>query len=293
MIILNEKEHAEKCLQEGNIGDNPFETISILARYYYTCLGYRKKKIYTLLIEFLSKYYSAYELNEFSWQTSVERVAANAGKYPLHQIDGVKITKSEMETIKSIHNANLERLMFTMLCLAKFWNLKNEKNNGWVNYTAKDIFTYARISSNSYERDIKIGKLWNMGLLEFSKRNDNLNCRVTFINDNDDEALFVSDFRELGYEYLYYCGERFIRCGECGILTKNNPNGTKKYCEDCSEYTPINKKKMVCDDCGIEFEVDARVSNKKRCNDCQNVVNREKKRMWKQKKHSKIIFSQL
>ena len=269
MIILNEKEYAENCLQNGLIDNKPFVTISILAKYYYHCCGYRKKKITTLLLEFLSKYYPRYELNEFSWQTSIEKIAANAGTYPLHQINGIKITKSEIETITGIHNKVLERLMFTMLCLAKLSNVKNPNNNGWVNADAKDIFTYARIGCRANESDIKIGKLWQMKLLEFSKRNDNLNCRVTFINDDDDEVLFISDFRELGYEYLLYCGENFIRCNECGILTRSNKNGTKKYCKDCSTYTPQETKKVVCVDCGIEFETDARLSNKHRCDNCQ------------------------
>ncbi|MBR2505583.1 MAG: hypothetical protein IKB70_01380, partial [Bacilli bacterium] len=123
---------------------------------------------------------------------------------------------------------------------------------------------------------------WQMGLLEFSKRNDNLNCRVTFVDNEGDEELFVSDFRELGYEYQKYKGENFIRCAECGILTRGNKNGTKKYCKDCSTYTPQETKTFKCIECGIEFTVDARVANKCRCDECQSVVNREKKRIWKQ-----------
>ncbi len=283
MIILNEKEYAENCLQNGLIDNKPLVTISILARYYYHCCGYRKKKITTLLLEFLSKHYPRYELNEFSWQTSVEKIAANAGAYPLHQINGIKITKSEMETITGIHNKVLERLMFTMLCLAKLSNVKNLNNNGWVNADAKDIFTYARIGCRADERDIKIGKLWQMKLLEFSKRNDNLNCRVTFINDDDDEVLFISDFRELGYEYLLYCGENFIRCNECGILTRSNKNGTKKYCKDCSTYTPQETKKVVCVDCGIEFEIAGNNKRTTRCSGCYGKYRRENKRLTMKK----------
>lgn len=277
MVILNEKEYAENCLQNGVVDTKPFVTLSILAKYYYHECGYRKKKITTLLLEYLSKHYPRYELNEFSWQTSIEKIAANAGAYKLYQIPGVKITESEIETIANLHNKVLERLIFTMLCLAKLSDEKNSNNNGWVNADAKDIFTYARIGCKSDEREVKIGKLWQMGLLEFSKRNDNLNCRVTFIDNNGDEALFVSDFRELGYEYQKYKGENFIRCAECGILTRGNKNGTKKYCKDCSTYTPQEIKKIVCVDCGKSFEVCARISNKCRCTDCQGDRDRQLK----------------
>ena len=277
MIILNEREYAENCLQNGIVDTKPFVTLSILAKYYYHECGYRKKKITTLLLEYLSKHYPRYELNEFSWQTSIEKIAANAGAYQLYQINGVKITRSEMETITNLHNKVLERLMFTMLCLAKLSNEKNPNNNGWVNADAKDIFAYARIGCKSDEREVKIGKLWQMGLLEFSKRNDNLNCRVTFVDNDGDEELFVSDFRELGYEYQKYKGENFIRCAECGILTRGNKAGTKKYCLNCATYTPMETKIIICSDCGKEVVVGAKDHQTTRCPECYAVYRKKYK----------------
>ena len=282
MIILNEKEYAKNCLQNGIVDTKPFITLSILAKYYYHECGYRKKKITTLLLEYLSKYYPRYKLNEFSWQTSIEKIAANAGVYRLYQINGIKITKNEMKTITNLHNKCLERLMFTMLCLAKLSNEKNPNNNGWVNAEAKDIFKYARISCKSDEREIKIGKLWQMGLLEFSKRNDNLNCRVTFI-DNDDEELFVSDFRELGYEYQKYRNESFIQCAECGILTRNNKNGTKKYCKNCDGSIPQETKLIMCIDCGKSIEIKSKNNKTNRCINCQKEYIRQYDRERKRK----------
>lgn len=283
MIILNEREYAENCLQNGLIDTKPFITLSIIAKYYFHKCGYRKKKITKLLIEYLSKYYPGYELNKLKWQMTVEKIASNAGAYQLYQINGVKITKSEIDTITSIHNKVLERLMFTMLCLAKLADLKNPNNNGWVNTDTKDIFTYARIGCRSDDREVKIGILWQMGLLEFSKRNENLNCRVTFINNDGDEELFISDFRELGYEYQKYKGENFVRCAECGILTRGNKNGTKKYCKDCSTYTPRETKIVVCVDCGNEFEIDGNNKRTTRCKACYSAHRKEQVRKNVQK----------
>lgn len=39
-----------------------------------------------------------------------------------------------------------------------------------------------------------------------SPKNDNLSCRVIFLNEDGEKILFVSDFRELGHEYLAYLG---------------------------------------------------------------------------------------
>ena len=285
MIILNEKEYAEHCLENGIIDENPFITISILAKYFYHECGFRKKKITTLLLEYLSKYYPKYKLNEFSWQTSIEKIAASAGTYQLYQISGVKITRSEIEAISTLHNKVLERLMFTMLCLAKLSDAKNYSNNGWINTDTKDIFSYARIGCKTDEREIKIGKLWQTGLIEFSKRNDNLNCRVTFIDKEGDEELFISDFRELGYEYQKYKGENFIRCSECGILTRGNKNGTKKYCKNCSTYIPQETKKIMCIDCGEEFEINSLNNKTLRCAGCQRAYrNNYQKELMKKRR---------
>lgn len=276
MIILNEKNYAEECLNHNVILDKPFFTLSIIAKYYYHCLGYRRKKIITLLTDFMCKNYPDYENNKLSWQTTIDKIAASAGKYKLFEIDGVKITKSELAKISEIHNKVLERLMFTMLCLAKLGNERNERNNGWVNTEVKDIFTLARISATIYDQDLKINQLYQLGLIEFPKRNDLLNIRVTFIDDSDEE-LYISDFRELGYEYLKYKGENFFRCQECGILVRQNKNGTKKYCKDCASYTPQETKTITCVDCGIEFEVDSKNNKSCRCDECYTIYRANRK----------------
>lgn len=274
MIVLNEKEYAQECLKNKTVSDKPFFTLSILAKYYYHCFDYRKKKITDLLIEFMSKNYPRYDCNKAEWDGNIEKIAANAGKFTLYEIDGVWITQTELDTIESIHNKVLERLAFTMLCLAKLNNMKNPKNNGWVNLDAKEVFGLARIACSVVNRYERLGQLNQLSLLEFPKKNDNLSSRVTYINDDSEKVLFVSDFRELGYEYLKYKGENFIRCRECGILIRNNKSGTKKYCHACAGYIPMETKTVVCVDCGEEFEVDARLTNKIRCDRCQEIYRR-------------------
>lgn len=275
MIVLNEKEYAEECLKNNNIGESPFFTLSVIAKYYYHILGYKKKKIMTLLTDFLSKNYPRYDGNKSDWDNTIERIASGVGKYALYEIDGIWITQSELNTIESIHNKVLERLAFTLLCLAKLNNIKNPKNNGWVNLDAKEVFTLARITCNVTERYERLNQLYQLSLLEFPKKNDNLSSRVTYISDDSEKVLFVSDFRELGYEYLKYTGKNYIRCQDCGILIKGNKYGNKKYCSNCAGYTPIKSKRIICIDCGEEFESNAKATKTCRCNYCQNVRNRQ------------------
>ena len=287
MILLNEKRFAESCLKAGLNGQKPYFVLSILASY-YSGEGCKRKEIREKLMDYLRKYYPRYDLDECDWEEIADKLSAKAGKRELFEIEGVSISKKEIETISGIKDKVLERLAFTLLCIAKLNNIKNPKNNGWVNTDTKDIFSYARITCNAFDRDVKIGMLGRMGLLEFPKRLDNLNIRVTFICDDGEEALFVSDFRELGYEYLLYCGQNFIRCAECGILIRGNKNGTKLYCGNCAAYTPKDMKEIYCIDCGTKFSVNSKNRKSHRCPSCQKVANREnaRKRMMKYRKTS-------
>ena len=275
-IVLNEKEYAENCLKNRIIGEKPFFTLSILAKYYYHVFGYRKKKITSLLINFMSRYYPRYSANKSLWDENIEKIAKNAGKYDLFEIDGVWITDKELKTISNIRNKVLERLAFTMLCIAKLNNMKNPKNNGWVNIDIKDLFSIARISCSVRDRYNKLGNLKQLSLLEFPKKNDNLSSRVTYIDNNGLNILFISDFRELGYEYLKYCGGNFVNCQECGRLIRNNKYSNKKYCLECAAYTPKNYKTIVCLDCGKEFEIKAKNNKSCRCSNCYKIYRKNK-----------------
>lgn len=278
MIILNEKEYAMECLRNGNIDGKPFTTLSILAKYYYYELEYSKKKITDLLTEFMEKYYVPYEYDIMNWQETIDNIVSNVNKYKLYQIDNIGITKKEIEKIQNIGNKSLEKIIFTMLCLAKLGNEKNVNNNDWVKNDAKEIFQLARVTCNVTERYMKLNQLKQLGLLEFPKKNDNLSSRVTFIDkESNDYIIQINDFRELGYEYLNYLGENFIRCGECGILTRNNKRGTKKYCSKCVGYNPMETKTVICVDCGCEFEVDARNNRSERCDECYIQHRKEQK----------------
>lgn len=272
MILLNEKEYAERCLKEKVIDGKPYFSLSILAKYYHN-KGYKRKKIIELLTDFMDKSYSRYAGNKSEWRNSIETIAKNANKYPLYEIDGVWITESEIQTISSLNNQSLEQLLFTMLCIAKLNRIKNPNNEGWVNTSAKEIFELARVSCSSLKRNEVIGALYDLGLLDLPKDNVKLSVKVKFIDDASENKLFVSDFRELGYEWLYYRGEKFIRCQECGILTRYTKN--RKYCKNCASQEPQETKGVICIDCGKRFNVEPKNQKTQRCKECQSIFRRE------------------
>lgn len=278
MIILNEKQYAQKCIADNDIGEKPYRTLSILAKYYYFSCGYKKKQISDLLTEFLQRNYIEYIGKQDFWDEQIEKIVSKVNKKTLYEISGVKITKSEMQKIQSLNNRLLEKLLFAMLCVAKYYNLKNAKNNGWVNLPDKDMLKLANINCSTTRINGYINSLYQKHLLDLPWRCDVLNYRVTFIDDNEEE-IFVSDFRNLGYEYLLYCGENYIRCAECGILTQGTKNKKRKYCFQCKANHPITHKFIICSECGKEFRVKAKNNRSVRCPECQRQKHLEYQRI--------------
>ena len=275
-IILNEKEYAEKVINSNKITSKPQTTLIILSKYYYS-VGYRKKKIQELLTDFMAQNYDRYYCNKSQWDDTIDSISGKAGKHKLFESPGVSITKKEIKTIESIKNIQLEQIYFSLMCIAKLCDQRKENNNGWVNLDFKSVFELARVNAKRRERNFKINDLYVKKLIDFPKNITNTSIKVIGINENSHEELFISDFRELGYEYLKYKGQNFVRCANCGILTRGNKKSTKKYCNACAGYSKKETKLIVCVDCGKKIIVDSMANKKIRCDECYKKYRRAKK----------------
>ena len=180
--------------------------------------------------------------NPDNWNTIIEKYAAKADKYKLVECDGIWITAGELHTIESLHNKVLERLCFTLLCLAKFGNFKNPDNNNWVCESGSEIYRLANISTSAFNKEMKINILKERGLVAYAKRVNNLNIQVLYADENSENKVFINDFRAIGNEYLLYKGESCIRCADCGLLVKRKSN-RQKYCRECSEKIQLKRQR--------------------------------------------------
>ncbi|MFA6832778.1 MAG: hypothetical protein WCR36_11030, partial [Bacteroidaceae bacterium] len=257
------------------VDEKPYRTILILAKYYYHFCELQKKEIKQKIKAFIKNNYNRYIYNKIQWDDQIDSVVDKVKRYKLYDIDGIWVTQHELKTISKISGKTLQRLAFSLLCLAKLGNQKSNKNNNWVNIDDKTIFKLARIHCTIPERDYKLHELYKLGLVEFPRNLENLSVRLKFVNNESENKLFISDFRELGREYLKYCGENYIRCERCGLLVKGNKKGNKKFCDKCAGYLKMQTKTMICIDCGKEFEVDSMANKKTRCDECQS-INRKK-----------------
>lgn len=270
MIILDERKYAEECLESGELDKKPAITLHILAKYLYHIKGFRKRKIYLFLIEYIENNYPRYSKSKSSWNKSIEKIATKAGKFPLYETPEIWITENELRAIDEVQlSKNHKTIAFTLLCLAKLRNLRNPKNNGWVNNSSSEIFKLAHIATTSSRQEEILGDLLIHGLIEAAKKIDNLSNRVTFIDNNSKKILQVDDFRELGYKYLQYIGENIISCQNCGVLIRGNKHNTRKYCSGCVCGESKEWKTVRCIDCGTSFNVHPKNNRTHRCAECQ------------------------
>lgn len=235
-IVLNEFEWAERAIENHDLGKHSVETLTRVCKYYIAC-GYSKREAREMLEHFLVQCSPNVVLNR--WSDLLDKIVKNVNKYTIVKIDGVNITKRELEQIEKIEGKQIKRLAFTLLCLAKYWNVISPANNSWVNTSDKEIMQMANINTSIKRQSAHFGTLKEAGLIRFSKKIDNLNVQVLFADDdkNGEVALTITDYRNLGYQYLRYYGGSFFECANCGIVEKANENARgpkQKYCATCA-----------------------------------------------------------
>ena len=276
---MNEYTYAENLLNKQDLkacdlGDKPSSTLNLLARYYRE-IGKNDDEIKELLSDFLNRCLKD-KYKESKWIDSIFYQVIKSKKYTLKKVDNVIVTKSEMEIIQSVKGKSRQKVLFTLLILAKYYNAVSDKNKNWTNLEYKKIFKLANVQLSIQNQALLINDLYNCGFVNVSKNVGKPNIQVNFVDNESDTVLTITRLKDLGKEYLMFCGEDYIRCQKCGTLVKNYRN-TNKYCKTCGQYQPIETKIITCVDCGKEIEINSS-SRKIRCNDCYRLERQEHNR---------------
>lgn len=245
-IVLDEREYAENVLQSHNLGPKPTEALTRVARYYLSFDGAKKSDARQAVEEFMLR--CDPNINLVKWQEALDHIMRNAAKHDLINIDSVPITQKELDVCGSLpgdtkrtdllmykgtSNKPLQRLLFTLICLAKYFDAVSSKNNGWVNRPDKEIFKLANVLTSVKRQSLMLNDLLRLGCIGFSRKVDNVNIKVLCIDHTGEPVMQITDFRNLGYRYMMYCGEPYIECEQCGLVTRRRKN-IQKYCPDCA-----------------------------------------------------------
>ena len=234
-LILNEKRILRMSLEEDYIDKNkPSNTMRILVKHYLS-KGMNKSQVYDNINKFFEVNLPDY--NKVKWQKAIDSMTKYIHKtkdYNLLDINEVKITINELNTISKLNNKKLEKLSFVLLIYAKIYNQINKNEYNWVNEEHKYIFSDAKIVANVKDQGKMLHILKGLGLIVSSTMIESTNIKVNYTDEESDIVLIVSDFRNYVYEYLRWKGENIINCEECKILFYPT-NNFQKYCKVCAK----------------------------------------------------------
>lgn len=223
-------------ISSHSLGKKPFETLSRVARYYIDN-GIPKNEVRKMLDVFLIQCEPTASVPQ--WADTIDAALSRALKYEAINIKSIDVTKPEMDRIDALSGRQIKRLAFTLLCLAKYWDIVGKNAEHWVNSKDSDIMRMANIKESIRRQSLMFHRLNAADMIRFSKKVDNTNVKVNFVSPGE-TVMSITDFRNLGYQYLKYHGEPYFECRNCGITTKyKNPKSNKsmwqqKYCAACA-----------------------------------------------------------
>lgn len=241
-VILNERKWCEDMLNGFSLGTSPYMTLVRLGRYYHAS-GKKPAAIRRLLEEFILRCNPM--ANLLRWNKCVESSVKNS-EMPLVEIDSVPIYQEELDKIEKLSGKMQQRLMFTLLCLAKFRCSVNPLSGGWVSYALKDIFRMEGSQLSSMRQYTLINDLYRAQYIELGRSVDNTSIRVVIASQgsNQSPALRIKDFRNLGGQYINHIQGGFLQCERCGLTVRRSSN-RQKYCRDCAKMTHEKKSSFV------------------------------------------------
>lgn len=288
MMILNEEKYARDLLT-GQRDDvkSIRQKIELLTRYNYHVLHKNADDNYSSIIKWLEKHHDIF--SEQSYSNIISDYIKRSHKKPFYNLESIKITKKEMDTILSQNNLRYEKILFALLCMAKLQKVSHGFDNGLISYNLTELFKMARVSVPVNEREEILHQFYSLKLIGLPFKNDSKCLFVKFIDEYDDEVVLElneQDCGELAYAYLKYTEKaKITRCSKCGKLIKQS----KKYgelCKGCQDVATSTRTGW-CIDCGKEFQVDSRNMTKDRCDECYSVHRRKQKTETMRKLRSK------
>lgn len=240
-VVLNETEWAREKINNSEMGRHPFETLCRVAKYYLQTEKDNKQAVRGRLETFLLR--SNPTASVVLWSNTLDNAIKYASKNPIIDIEYIPVSDKELDTINNLRGAQLQRLAFTLLCLAKYWDAVNGVSTHWVNSKDNEIMKIANINTSIRRQCLLYNQLLEAGLIRLSRKVDNTNVQVCFVEDGSDAAK-ISDFRNLGFQYKLLTGDsNYFRCQECGLVVKRE-NITKEglptrgrpqiYCRNCA-----------------------------------------------------------
>lgn len=201
----------------------------------------------------------------------------------------IPITLNEWRTIKQIDNEEIQRLLFVMLVVAKYFHIlikrydllyttdyRVDMSDAKIRKLAKVKLHRDSAASRTNYRDW----LQDNGYIRLSGRNQ---IYVLFAEDSGEVIETVTDYDHMDLHFDRLNGKNIGTCEKCGQLFRQNKQNNQRLCSDCRGYKKAEPRKCKCLDCGKTFIRMPNNRRKVRCDKCAE----EHKKMLKRERNAK------
>lgn len=201
----------------------------------------------------------------------------------------ITITLNEWRTIKQIDNEEIQRLLFVMLVVAKYFHILIKRYD--LSYTTDyrvdmEDAKIRKLAKVKLHRDSAASRtnyrdwLRDNGYIKLSGRNQ---IYVLFAEDSGEVIETVTDYDHMDLHFDRLNGESIGMCEKCGQLFRQNKQNNQRLCSDCRGYKKAEPRNCKCLDCGKTFIRMPNNRRKVRCDKCAE----EHKKMLKRERNAK------
>lgn len=210
-----------------------FYTLDLAARYVFHSLGVNDVRPY------LERVARAIKAPGYIVDTVVGGDYRKRSVIDLHKIP---ITTAELDVIAGVDKGAMKKkVVFTLLCLAKYSDAYRSTDGGWENRSIEEVSALANVSLSKERMCYLLYDLKEAGLIGFSNRVSSTSVCVKFIDRIGEPVAYVTDMRNLGWRYEQILGKPFSICPKCGSLFPATLGSD--FCPSCREEPKIDINK--------------------------------------------------
>jgi len=223
-MIFDELKYAEKLIS-GGFTKFLSADINILAKYFRS-LGRNESEIQSEIFKLCEDHISGF--NQIMYEERINKIIRSSTKSSLRRPKPVPITKSEIEKIRELKNYRYEKIIFTLLVLAKYYKItstsdKVSSDKYFINLNFNSIFRLAHTSQKKDENIAHI--LYTGGYIIDTNKKDTYMIVFTDVTDESDPVIVVDDMEDIIKFYQPYCSV-------CGTTISKNSN-RQQMCDEC------------------------------------------------------------
>jgi len=231
-LIFYEDQYAESLLNGTKKSKRlTFFDLCMVAMYIRDVIGKSKEQTYNDLVAFCKE--NNPDFNEILGSRKLKAAVNKTDLYGVRKKRDIKVTKSEMETIRSaFSDYKYQKVMFAMLIVAKFFHnkdhyrAKNKTTGGekyYVNQSLNKIFKTAKVHVRKKDRYTILYDLQQAGYIEATLRGT---FEILFVDEESPVEILITNLNDIESFFPYYC----IVCGK---KYDREPYSKNQMCDSC------------------------------------------------------------